>query len=339
MGSNTRINAHRLAHIRLADGACKGPFDFLLTNKNHDTGNSNIIIEGGIWDYNCSGNPRKPDLFDLSGPSGTMLEFRKVNNLILSGLTLRDPECYYTRFCEVEDFIVEDIDFVSRNIRPNQDGVHLCGFCKNGIVRNLRASPDSPNDDFVAINADDCMTRLQNQNTLCGPIENIAVYNVCASNCLTFIRMASLVSPIRNIDISGIKGGCRTFVVNMDALRYCRTPLFRNEDRPEGVGNVENVRISDVYTYSTRPGKGLFCLETNVRNFHIRNFRYDFANAYVPHNPAAFIGNLGHTEIKLWETSGTESKFTQFNIKPGESLVVPPEDFNELRLDGTIKLE
>ena len=360
INSNTRINAHNQAHIRLASGVCKDPHHFLLTNKHHDTGDCNIIIKGGIWDYNCPGNPRKPDLFDLSGPSGTMLEFRKVKNLILSGMTLSDPECYYTRFCEVEDFLVEDIVFNSRNIRPNQDGVHFCGYCKNGIIRNLNASPESPNDDFIAMNADDCLTRLQNVNTICGPIENIVVENIYAQNCHCFVRMASFVSPIRNIDISNIRGGCKGFVLNMDAARYCRTPLFKNDEYPEGVGAVENVCISNVSAFLTRPGTRFFCLETNVRNFRIRNFNYDFANTLDSRVPAVLINNLGKTEVSLWGISKTaarestaagscknaamisaadphrpDSMVLHAFLNPGESLAIPPGNFDELRLDRT----
>ena len=51
----------------------------------------NISIEGGIWDANNRGNPRLGELFDQDCVSGTMLNFRNVGNLTLSGMVLRDP--------------------------------------------------------------------------------------------------------------------------------------------------------------------------------------------------------------------------------------------------------
>jgi polygalacturonase len=358
IGSNTRLRAHRRAVLRLASGAARKPDDFLIANKNEEYGDSNIFIEGGIWDYNNVGNPRKSDLFDQSGATGTMINFRNVRGLTLYALTLKDPECYYIRLCQVDDFLVEEIEFESKHITNNQDGVHLGGFCKNGFVRNLKASPESPNDDFVALNADDSMVRLQNTNMLCGPIENVVISGLVSKECHTFVRLLSVNSPIRNIEIDNVRGGCRAFVINMDAARYCRTPLFKDQDHPNGVGQIENVRISNVDTYAVNPGKGLFCLETNTRNFCIRNHRFDARNGLTPHGPAFFIGNMGESQIQLRAVSGSQirglreastCKNVRVHVCPdpyrtdvsdvsahlaaGENLILPAGDFDELRID------
>jgi hypothetical protein len=358
IGSNTYLKAHRNALIRLADNSCNGPDDFFLTNKNKQSGDSNITIEGGTWNYNNTGNPRGHSLWDQTGPTGRMIEFFHVKNLTLSNMTFQDPECYYICLCKVEGFLVEEIYFETMNLTGNQDGVHLAGFCKNGIIRNLHTSPKSPNDDFVALNADDIITRQETTGLLCGPIENIVISGLEAKECHSFIRINSITSLIRDIDIDHVKGGCRGFVLNMDATRYCRTPLFKNEDFPDGVGHVENIRISNLKVHCVLPCKGLFCLETNVKNFITRNFVYDFENAGTPHCPAVFIGNISDEEVNFMGISDAqadllrkESACQSIKIYPqsdpfrlnrvriraavnaGEKLVLPAGDFELLEIE------
>ena len=64
IGSYTKITASRGAVIFLADGACTTVKDFLLTNKDHENGNVNITVEGGVWDGGNTGNRRNDDIFD-----------------------------------------------------------------------------------------------------------------------------------------------------------------------------------------------------------------------------------------------------------------------------------
>lgn len=174
VGTDTTIEAHPSAIIRLGDHVCTKRGQYLLSNRNGKEGDHNITLRGGIWDGNNLNNPRG-ELFDSESPTGTMLNFRNVKGLTLQNMVLRNPECYYIRMCEVDGFLVEHLSFETVNIRPNQDGVHLAGFCKNGIIRHLSGTPGSPNDDFVALNADDSLVRLQNLDVLCGPIENIVI--------------------------------------------------------------------------------------------------------------------------------------------------------------------
>jgi polygalacturonase len=358
IGSNTRLKAHNNAIISLADGVCTGPGDFFLTNKNKDAGDVNITVEGGTWNYNNAGNPRGHSLFDQTGPTGRMIDFHNVKNLTLAGMTLQNPECFYICLCKVENFLVEEISFETTHLTGNQDGVHVAGFCKNGVIRNLHASPYSPNDDFIALNADDIISRQEATGELCGPIENVTISNIEAKECHSFIRINSIDSAVRNIDIDGVRGGTRNFVLNMDAARYCRTPMFKNEDFPGGVGNVENIRISNVKAWAAKPGKCLFCLETKVKNFTVRNFQYDYENAGTPLVNTAFIGNISDERVSvtgLTEEQArllqTESRCADIRTQPlsdsfrsglarvsayvdsEESLVIPPGGFDLLEIN------
>lgn len=253
---------------------------FLLTNRDHVSGNASIHISGGIWDGNKQGrtNFKDPDLFNTKACTGTVLNFCNVRGLKLSNFIVANSVVYFVRMCMLEDFEIHDIGFQSDIIENNQDGLHFNGFVKNGLVENIRAiTKGQTNDDLIALNADDAMYRLENTGMVCGPIENIVFRNLYAEDCHTAIRMLSFVSPIRNIRFENVVAGCRAFAINMDAARYCRTPLFKDEDFAEGVGCVENIEIDGLKVWWSTPGerKALIDCENRVKNFVIRNFVRD----------------------------------------------------------------
>lgn len=274
IGSNTKIIASKDAVIFLADDACTTVNDFLLTNKDTKNGNVNIAIEGGVWNGNNKGNPRNPDIFDHEGSTGVMFNFVNIKGLTLTGMKLCDPESYFVRIGEVDDFTIKGIEFEAVHLRPNQDGIHLGGYCSNGTIEDLTSSMyGSTNDDMIALNADDEVNRLVNLGMKRGPITNINVRNIHADDCHTFVRLLSVYSKIADVLIENVSGGCRVSGLNMDAARYCRTPLFKEEDEPMGVGDVENVTIRNMRVYKSIDSKSpLILIETNLNNFKIENF-------------------------------------------------------------------
>ncbi|MFW6282034.1 MAG: glycosyl hydrolase family 28-related protein [bacterium] len=284
--SNKHIRAHPQAKIILGNKAAKYKNDFLLTNKNHKTGNSNIVIEGGIWDGNNKNNPRGGDesrgyvkaneAEEDNQYTGVMMNFFNVDNLKLKSLVLTNPEAYYSRFCKVSNFHIEDIEFECDSFRPNQDGVHFGGYCKNGVIRDIKAEGSSiTNDDLVALNADDVNTRAQNLGKLNGPIENIRIENIRADDCHSFVRLLSVFSPIKNISIKGIKGGFRNNVLNMDAARYCRVPVVDENSKEfnSPLGEIKDINIEEVEVYVTKEDSNFIRMETRVDNFNIYNFQ------------------------------------------------------------------
>lgn len=226
--SGQTLSADRDAVIRLADRACVP----LLTNADHCDRSREITVRGGVWDGNNPHNPRGED-GDRAGYTGTVLDFVRVSGLVLGDLTVRNPEAFSVRLGEVEDFRVEDLVFDHPATRPNQDGVHVGGFSRRGVIRNLRAlTPLTTNDDMVALNADDDVERVINQGMKRGPIREITVAGVHAPEAYTFVRLLSVTELIEDIAISDVTGGCRLHAVNMDNWRF-----------PVGVGNIRNVLL------------------------------------------------------------------------------------------------
>lgn len=301
--SNIHLKLHPFAVMKLCGETLRRAGEFLLTNADARNGNENIRIEGGLWDGNCCGTYNvKPDIFTPNGWSGAMFNFRKVKNLTISDMTVMDSAAYFFRFCEIDGFDIRNIIFAGSNARPNQDGLHFCGYCKNGYIGNITALNGQTNDDLIALNADDCVERVENLGMIRGPIENIRIENIVADNCHTFLRMLSVDAPIRNIEVRNVRCGCRTNAINMDAARYCRTPLFSDSDRPTGVGRIENVRIIGMHAYSTAQTQDnpLICAESNCRNVRIERFTRDY-DYDTSHCPLLQIRNVADMHVSLRE--------------------------------------
>ncbi|MEZ4633471.1 MAG: glycosyl hydrolase family 28-related protein [Caldilineaceae bacterium] len=161
LSSYTRLLVHPQARLFLAPNAGVDNHTHLLTNQHHTDGDEEIHVEGGIWDGNNVANLRGPDRPDSY--TGVLMNFTNVRGLTLRSLTVRDPESYFIRLGQVSSFDVGHIRFEAPHLRPNQDGVHLGGYCEDGYIHDLSAyGPGTPNDDVVALNADDANYRAQN---------------------------------------------------------------------------------------------------------------------------------------------------------------------------------
>ena len=301
IGSDTELIIHPHARIKFGDGAGQGDTDFLLTNRDHTDGNSNILIAGGVWDGNNPGNTRGPDR--PGSYTGVMLNFTNVKGLTLRKLRLLDAESYFIRLGRVSNFLIERIAFEINNLRPNQDGVHVSGHCEDGIIRGLSGvGAMAPNDDLAALLADDALERAQNQNgAFNGPIRRIRVEHLRATSCHSFVRLLSVDHPIEDVEIHDVEGGCRCCAINMDACRDCRVKLFKDADRPDGVGMLSNIRVADmnVHKASDSSHQPLIDFRTHADNFRIERFARNAALDVSPDTPTLHIAQAGGVRVKL----------------------------------------
>ncbi len=319
LSSGTHIIAHPEAFILLGDHAGVDTDTYLLTNADHRNGNEDIRVEGGIWDGNNLANPRGPDA--PGSYTGVLAHFRNVRNLTLRDMILRNSETYNILLTETRQFLVEHITFQSTTIRNNQDGVHVGGGCEDGLICNIRAHGRmTPNDDVVPLVADDALHRAQNLATTCGPIRRIRVHSISAEDCHSFVRLASVWSPIEDVEISGVRGGCEACAVNADALRYCRVPVFdpAKPPFPDGAGLLKNIRLSDFEVWKTLglgaaavQGTPLLLLETRMSQFSIKRFRRVWARDAGPEVPTIRMAHTGVREVVIEDLAdaGRESLF------------------------------
>ncbi len=264
--SDTKLCLHDDATIRLADsaGPRAGASGFLITNRDHAEGNQDITVEGGVWDGNNAGNPRGPD-GPVDSYTGVAINFVNVRNLSIQNLVVKNPESFFIRLGEIRGFTIEDITLEAPNPRPNQDGIHVGGFSEDGEIRRIKALGVScPNDDMVALNANDDVTRAINLGMKEGPIRRIDVENITADDAYTFVRLLSQDASIEDVNIKRIRGGCRYYALNLDRWRF-----------PPGKGNIARVRIDDVEVRKRHSDctRALIPITLNVQNMEIRNFR------------------------------------------------------------------
>ena len=233
--SDTSIIADPGATFRLADGVCKHCRSFMITNANPGNGNVNISMEGGVWDANNAGNPRGVD-YDPFAFTGVAINFTNVRGLSLRNFTAHNSESFFVRVGEVCDFHIENILLSADRLRPNQDGIHVGGYSERGVIRSIRGfGAGVPNDDMVALNADDDVERQLNLGMRRGPIRNILVEDIEAEDAYTFIRLLSVDQPIEDITIQRLRGSCRVHGINLNNWKF-----------PKGVGAIRRIRISDV---------------------------------------------------------------------------------------------
>lgn len=245
--SDTTIRADASAKLVMKSERRKLRNEFLLSNADPIGGNVNIRVLGGIWDGNNQApQNKKPDLFDKNGYSGAVLNFVNVDGLVLRDAVLANSTTFYVRMAKLHNFEIENIDFLSDRPGANQDGLHFGGDVRHGTVRNIRAlSYGQTSDDLIALNADDCIERVENLDLVRDTIEDVLFENLYAEGCHTIVRILSVTSPIRNVTIRNVYAGFRCYAINADAARYCRTPLFEEDDYPRGVGAIENLRIEN----------------------------------------------------------------------------------------------
>ena len=314
--------------------------DFLLCNADPDAGNEDIEIRGGVWDANNAGrlHAKDPDLFAPGAWSGVALDFRRVRGLRLRDLTVANSVTYNVRLGQIDGFDIRRIRFASDRPAFNQDGLHFGGCCRNGRVRDVRAvTPGQTNDDLVALNADDSLERLENRGLVCGPIENIDFRGIRAEDCHTAIRLMSVRSTIRGIRFRDVEAGVRRFALNADAARYCRTPLFREEERPGGVGCIDDVRIDGFRVHATSPRvEALVCLETNAAGLRIRGASRDLARDAAPGAPFLRARHLACAALSWREAPGAPLRRAALGTggaATGELSL--PGPLAELRVDST----
>ncbi|MBR6765756.1 MAG: hypothetical protein IKM06_04650 [Clostridia bacterium] len=334
---DTTVIAQKGAKMVMKGALKRTRNEFLLSNSDTVNGNKNISIKGGIWDgNNTAPENEKPDLFDKSGYSGAVINFVNVNDLELSDMVLANSVTFYIRISKVHRFKIENIDLVSDTFGANQDGLHFGGDVKHGRVANIRAlSYGQTNDDMIALNADDCIERVENLDLCRDNIEDITFENIFTENCHTIIRMLSVTAKIKNLHFKNIYGGFRCNAINADGARYCRTPIFKEEDCPEGVGRISDIYFDDFTCFPvfdlpqdfkgtrTVPQTALL-LESHMDNFEIANFNYLCLPENIKKCPAVKARNLVKEKIR-WEDGERI-----LNSKENTLLL---ENFKSLRID------
>ena len=233
--SNQTFQLDRFTVIRLKDGSdC-----VMITNDDHERGNENIALVGGVWDMHNEGQSlaeyQKTRIwkgtYDPARYLGVLMRFNRVKRLTLRGLTLKNPVTFSAQLGNLEEFTIEDIAFDHNLKRTNMDGIHVHGNSRHGRITNLKGAT---NDDLVALNADDGGIFEMSR----GAIEDVAVDGLWAKDGYTAVRLLSAGSPIRRIRLANIFG----------TYRYNAVSFTNHKVHPGTESTFEDISI-----------QGLFC--------------------------------------------------------------------------------
>ena len=228
--SNQTFQLDRFTVIRLKDGSdC-----VMITNDDHERGNENIALIGGVWDMHNEGQSlaeyQKTRIwkgtYDPARYLGVLMRFNRVRRLTLRGLTLKDPVTFSTQLGNLDEFTIEDIAFDHNLKRTNMDGIHVHGNSRHGRITNLKGAT---NDDLVALNADDGGIFEMSR----GAIEDVAVDGVWAKDGYTAVRLLSAGSPVRRIRLANIFG----------TYRYNAVSFTNHKVHPGTASTFEDISI------------------------------------------------------------------------------------------------
>ena len=270
ISSDTHLVCSPRTHLRLADMAnCP-----ILMNRGWQPGgvSSNITVEGGVWDGNNTRQKRGKIRVENSpggGDIGQLVEFAGVSNLRLSGMTLKDPDSFCIEITDIDGFVIEDITFDCNDKTPNQDGLHVDGWARNGRISNLRGHT---NDDMVALNSDEGLWRSPSND-----IENVVIDGLYGGDDgYTAVRLLSRFANVRNIVIRNVFGEFKYYGVYF-------SHWWQKEVRFD-LGHFDNITIENFYASGTKSRR-------NLGEFSMVNFQ-----SGIQHAGLITVRNLSHVE-------------------------------------------
>jgi hypothetical protein len=167
------------------------------------------------------------------------------------------------------------------------------------VVKNVcGVTKGTPNDDMIALNADDMIERTENRDLPNGYIRNLLIDDIYAESCHCFVRLLSIKSDISNIIIRNVRGGANVRAINGDAGRYCRTPIIdpKSPEYTRGVGYLKNI-VFDGMSVAQEGATTLIQEETNADNLTIYNYERPAGSGG---GPTLHIRNISPSSIKLY---------------------------------------
>lgn len=227
----------------------------------------NITVEGGIWDGNNEHQQRGPCAVPgVPGSWGQLMVFAGVRGLSVKGVTLKDPDSYCLELTDVVDFKVADVVFDCNDKTPNQDGLHVDGYARDGLIANLRGHT---NDDLVALNSDEGDWRSPSND-----IENVTIDGIYGGDDgYTAVRLLSRNASVRNVVIRNVYG---KFKYNGVSFTHWEFKNFR-----PGMGHFDNISIENFFASSCKNSIdgdiwGMIYFQDNVQSVGhvtVRNLR------------------------------------------------------------------
>jgi len=325
--SNTHIFALPSCGAILRDNSNK----YLLGNYNYVPNNnsisldSNIIIEGGIWNGNgYRSNVAKQSRSTALNGYMTVFQFSGVKRVSLLRATFLNGTTYSGMFLTSEDILIDGVtvDQGAPTVEKiNQDGIDFIGYTKNITVKNtwLRTGDDRfalvPN----ALGGNPADNHAEIYTGIDGDMDNMTFENITfAGYGLGFAVYMGGANKFSNLYINNVKGTCSQNWFKMYNKDYLNTNGYTISEGSQIAHNivVENVSV-EVNSYRplgsiTDP---LIRLSCSVDNIVFRNIRRDSFALVQPTfevTPSSVSNPTGVAVANL-----TIDGYTSINQSPG----------------------
>jgi hypothetical protein len=134
----------------------------------------------------------------------------------------------------VSYFTVEDIVFDFNHGNPdatNMDGIHVCGNCHFGHIRNLQGACY---DDLVALNADEGTG---------GPISHVDIDGIYCEDCHSAVRLLNVNFSVQHIHITNVHGTFYQYCIGV--TKFFKGPTTGFYDSI----TMENIFASKAFRY------------------------------------------------------------------------------------------
>lgn len=246
IGPNTFIQALPSYGAILRDNSDKPLFRNRDTAFGREPVDSNITVQGGIWNgnsYNSGLNPAQAVGTPSNGTTA-VFSFYGVRNLIVRDFVILRQRTYAIAGNTLKNALYENGVIDAGDGGIFSDGVHFDGNSEHCTARNLKIHSI---DDAVGMNADDAYDNPSSPvygyfpNSAAGPISDIQIENIYLDNGQFGIRILSGASRVDNIRIKNITGNTIGYAVIMDNF-WQDTSVVINS----GVGNIGVVQIENV---------------------------------------------------------------------------------------------
>jgi len=263
--SNTEFDIDSTVILQLATAS--------NTNMLRNSGNSNITISGGTWNYGGTNqNPSDPHNLHT-------LVFNQVSGLTLKNITIQNVLKYCVLVANSSNIVTTDIVFNSTS-----DGLHFHGPINNAYIHNISGHTG---DDMIAFTEGDYATYELSR----GNISNVIVDGEYPANSTTALAfVGSYPYTFSNISVKNINGYVSTNGIRLISdinlvglnindltidninlgLGSSYSIIYSNTYTGTSKNNITNLRVSNVTLNGTSTSKFMF-YNVTVQNFYLND--------------------------------------------------------------------
>lgn len=273
---------------------------YMLVNKNVYTGDSNIVVKGGVWFGNGFNQSRRQNTDSIQYEyAGMILRFVRATNVYVSNVIMDTALSYTTWFPACNNVHVSNSQCWGTATSPISPGhtQNECfvGFSGNGLYLNNLTGHTA--DDFITIQSGlwgsiDSMQLIPQVNVSNIYADNINIVDLSGAHVWAgFASWAGENAGLPNSNVSNI------YLSHFYGV--CTSAMFKFGNYPTGISNFNNINISDC-NFTVYNGNAIY----SNQSVFIGDFNND---SYVCNLNGLYLNNV------VENNNGLGARFLQFS--------------------------